>query len=71
MWPPDLDSLDMNSDKSNPWWLNEKIIMKLCHIYRAKGMPEDFVDAIFPLVCESLCVEALRQKVRKAPKEPC
>ncbi|KAH9781975.1 general transcription factor 3c polypeptide 3 [Citrus sinensis] len=62
--PKDLDSLDMNSDKSNPWWLNEKIIMKLCHIYRAKGMPEDFVDAIFPLVCESLCVEALRQKVK-------
>lgn len=57
------DSVDQTSDKSNPWWLNERIIMKLCHIYRAKGMPEDFIGTIFPLVHESLSVEALRQKV--------
>ncbi|KAL5843128.1 hypothetical protein ACOSQ4_009086 [Xanthoceras sorbifolium] len=62
--PKSLNSVDQNSDKSNPWWLNEKIIMKRCHIYRAKGMPGDFVDTIFPLVRESLCVEALRQKVK-------
>ncbi|KAJ4713911.1 General transcription factor 3C polypeptide 3 [Melia azedarach] len=60
--PPKIS--DPSSDKSNPWWLDEKIIMKLCHIYGAKGMPEDFVDTIFPLVCEALCVEALRQKVK-------
>ena len=58
-----LDSVDQSSDKSSPWWLNEKIIMKRCHIYRAKGMPEDFIDTIFTLVRESLCAEDLRQKV--------
>ncbi|KAK2648210.1 hypothetical protein Ddye_015699 [Dipteronia dyeriana] len=62
--PKSLNSVDQSSDKSSSWWLNEKIIMKLCHIYRAKGMPEDFIDTIFPLVHESLCAEALRQKVK-------
>ncbi|KAK3229696.1 hypothetical protein Dsin_001577 [Dipteronia sinensis] len=62
--PKSLNSVDQISDKSNPWWLKEKLIMMLCHIYRAKGMPEDFIDTIFPLVHESLCAEALRQKVK-------
>lgn len=37
--------------------------MKLAYIYRAKGMPENFIDLIFPLIRESLCLEAVRQKV--------
>ncbi|XP_031255511.1 general transcription factor 3C polypeptide 3 isoform X2 [Pistacia vera] len=68
--PKLLDSVDQNSDKSNPWWLTEKIIMKLCHIYRAKGMPKDFIATIFPLVHESLSVEALRQKVKVKKRLP-
>lgn len=60
------DSVDQNLDKSNPWWLNEKIIMKLFQIYRARGMPEDFIATIFPLVHESLSIEALRRKVSYA-----
>ncbi|XP_048335171.2 uncharacterized protein LOC125423810 isoform X3 [Ziziphus jujuba] len=62
--PSNLDSSDPHSDQSKPWWLDEKIKLKLCHIYRAKGMLENFVDAIFPLVRESLYCETLRQKVR-------
>lgn len=62
-WIIYADSSDPHSDQSKPWWLDEKIKLKLCHIYRAKGMLENFVDAIFPLVRESLYCETLRQKV--------
>ncbi|XP_044463688.1 general transcription factor 3C polypeptide 3 isoform X2 [Mangifera indica] len=68
--PKLLDSVDQNLDKSNPWWLNEKIIMKLFQIYRAKGMPEDFIATIFPMVHESLSIEALRRKVRVKRRLP-
>ncbi|KAJ6878092.1 hypothetical protein NC651_030745 [Populus alba x Populus x berolinensis] len=63
--PKDLDSLNSNSYMQNPWWLDGKIKLKLCHIYKAKGMLEDFVNTISPLVCESLYVKTLRPKVKK------
>ncbi|XP_059449020.1 uncharacterized protein LOC132180277 isoform X2 [Corylus avellana] len=63
--PKDLDSIDrLLPEKSKPWWLNEKVKLKLALIYRAKGMLQDFVDAIFPLVRESLYVETLHPKVK-------
>ncbi|OMO51533.1 Tetratricopeptide-like helical, partial [Corchorus capsularis] len=64
-------NIDPNSDKPKPWWLNEKIKLKLCHIYRAKGMLENFVDTILPLVRESLLVESrqLKVKVKKRLRE--
>ena len=56
-------TVDPNSDEFQPWWLNGKVKLKLSHIYRSKGMSDEFVDAIFPLVRESLFVETLKQKV--------
>ncbi|KAF2317269.1 hypothetical protein GH714_019213 [Hevea brasiliensis] len=61
--PENSDSVNSSSDKQKPWWLDGKIKLKLCHIYRAKGMFEDFVNTIFPLVRESLYVKTLRQKM--------
>ncbi|XWS11537.1 hypothetical protein CRYUN_Cryun37aG0006800 [Craigia yunnanensis] len=60
----DLQNIDPNSDTSKPWWHNEKIKLKLCNIYRAKGMIEDFVNTILPLVRESLYIESLRLKIK-------
>lgn len=51
----------------NPWWIDGKIKLKLCHIYKAKGMLEDFVNTILPLVRESLYVKTLRPKVIVIP----
>lgn len=62
-WLIYADSINLPPEKSKPWWLNEKVKLKLAHIYRAKGMLEDFVDAVFPLVRESLYVETLHPKV--------
>lgn len=63
--PKNLEStVDPNSDEFQPWWLNGKVKLKLSHIYRSKGMSDEFVDAIFPSVRESLFVETLKQKVR-------
>ncbi|XVE89357.1 hypothetical protein DITRI_Ditri19aG0195700 [Diplodiscus trichospermus] len=60
----DLQNIDQNFDASKPWWHNEKIKLKLCNIYRAKGMIEDFVNTILPLVRESLYIESLRLKIK-------
>lgn len=60
-WVTDPDNM-VPIDKSTPWWLNEKIKLKLYCIYRDKDMLEDFVT-IFPLVREALYIETLRQKV--------
>ncbi|XP_021299994.1 general transcription factor 3C polypeptide 3 isoform X1 [Herrania umbratica] len=60
----DPQNIDQNPDKSKPWWLDGKIKLKLCHIYRAKGMLEKFVDTILPLVRESLYVESLQLKIK-------
>ncbi|KAM7257040.1 hypothetical protein ACFE04_012781 [Oxalis oulophora] len=54
----------ITSENHKPWWLDERIKMKIYFIYKAKGMPEDFVDSIYPLVRESLHIESLQQKVK-------
>ncbi|KAK2981898.1 hypothetical protein RJ640_021089 [Escallonia rubra] len=55
---------DQNSDSTKPWWLDGKIRLKLSQVYKAKGLLEAFVDAIFPSVRESLFLESIQQKVR-------
>ncbi|XP_022716452.1 general transcription factor 3C polypeptide 3 isoform X2 [Durio zibethinus] len=60
----DLHNIDQNSGTSKPWWLSEKIKLKLCNIYRAKGMIEEFVNTILPLVRESLYIESLGLKIK-------
>ncbi|KAI4356966.1 hypothetical protein L6164_000943 [Bauhinia variegata] len=62
--PKDLDSSEAHNNQSSRWWVNEKVKFKLCSIYWDKGMLEDFVDTIFPLIRESLYFASLRQKVR-------
>ncbi|KAF7824751.1 general transcription factor 3C polypeptide 3 [Senna tora] len=59
--PKDLDSGEEHSDKLNRWWINEKVKLKLCNIYRDSGMLENFVDTVFPLIRESLYFGNLRQ----------
>ncbi|CAK7340075.1 unnamed protein product [Dovyalis caffra] len=60
--PKDLDFINSNSNVQKPWWLDGKIKLKLCHIYKAKGMLQEFVNKILPLVHESLYVKTLRPK---------
>ncbi|KAH0977417.1 hypothetical protein GBA52_027136 [Prunus armeniaca] len=62
--PKNLDRFEAQTNKSEPWWCNGKVKLKLCYIYRAKGMLKEFVDAIYPLVHESLRIESLQQKVK-------
>ncbi|XP_030550361.2 general transcription factor 3C polypeptide 3 isoform X2 [Rhodamnia argentea] len=68
--PENPGSGDVDSDNHRPWWANGKVRLKLCSIYRAKGMIKDFVDAILPLVRESLYIETLRQKVKTKKRLP-
>ncbi|KAH9713314.1 tetratricopeptide repeat (TPR)-containing protein [Citrus sinensis] len=51
--PMSLENKYVNSDKTHAWWLNIRIKIKLCRIYKARGMIEGFVDTLLPLVCES------------------
>lgn len=44
-----------------------KIKLKLSQIYKSKGLVEDFVDVLFPIVHETLLVEQNRQKVIITP----
>ncbi|XP_015952642.1 uncharacterized protein LOC107477182 [Arachis duranensis] len=53
---------EAHSVKPNKWWVNERIKLKLCNIYWNKGLLDDFVDAIFPMIRESLYVATLRQR---------
>ncbi|XP_016648963.1 PREDICTED: general transcription factor 3C polypeptide 3-like [Prunus mume] len=62
--PKNLDRFEAQTNKSEPWWCNGKVKLKLCYIYIAKGMRKEFVDAIYPLVHESLRIESLQQKVK-------
>ncbi|KAJ8759416.1 hypothetical protein K2173_006937 [Erythroxylum novogranatense] len=63
--PENLGPVDSGCENQKPWWLDGKIKLKLCYIYRAKGMLEDFVNTTFPLVRESLFVKTIRPKVKK------
>ncbi|KAK7341332.1 hypothetical protein VNO80_24258 [Phaseolus coccineus] len=51
--PNDSDSGEVHSEKSNRWWVDIRIKLKLCSIYWNRGTLGDFVDTIFPLVRES------------------
>ncbi|KAL2329125.1 hypothetical protein Fmac_022552 [Flemingia macrophylla] len=60
--PKDSDSGEAHSEKSKRWWVDVRIKLKLCSIYWNRGTLDDFVDALFPLIRESLYVATLRQK---------
>ncbi|PIA39223.1 hypothetical protein AQUCO_02700419v1 [Aquilegia coerulea] len=70
--PP--EHLEPTSDTSSvqcmPWWDSGKVKKQLAHIYFAKGMIEDFVEAILPTVSETLRVEYSNQKVWPRNKLP-
>ncbi|KAK7303705.1 hypothetical protein RJT34_14618 [Clitoria ternatea] len=68
--PKDSDSGEAHCENSNRWSVDVRIRLKLCNIYRNKGMLDDFVDAIFPLIRESLYVATLQQK-GKSRKRKC
>ena len=57
-----------SSSETKSWWLNEKVKLKLANIYQAKGMLEEFVDVIFPLIQESLIIENTNTEVRARKK---
>lgn len=59
-----------SSTEGCPWWLNGKIKTKLAQIYHSKGMVESFVEAVAPLIRETLFYETLNQKVRIKKKLP-
>ncbi|CAN4098038.1 unnamed protein product [Withania somnifera] len=62
--PKDSESsVDSSSSKPKSWWLNSKIKLKLCQIYRAKGSLEACVDVIFPLIRETLFLKSVQPKV--------
>ncbi|KAL2596284.1 hypothetical protein AAZV13_11G093900 [Glycine max] len=60
--PKDSDFGEAPSGKSNRWWFDIRIKLKLCNIYWNRGTLDDFVDTIFPLIRESLYVATCRQK---------
>lgn len=64
--PPEHLELTNNSyhAQSKPWWVSGKIKVQLAQIYHAKGMLEEFVDAILPTISEALSVESFNQKAR-------
>ncbi|XP_059299491.1 uncharacterized protein LOC132052132 isoform X1 [Lycium ferocissimum] len=57
-------SVDSSSDNPKSWWLNSKIKLKLCQIYRAKGSLETCVDVIFPLIRETLFLKSVQPKAK-------
>ncbi|KAJ8557801.1 hypothetical protein K7X08_004567 [Anisodus acutangulus] len=61
-------SIDSSSGKPKSWWLNSKIKLKLCQVYRAKGSLEACVDVIFPLIRETLFLKSVQPKVKVRPR---
>jgi hypothetical protein len=57
------DSGEAHSEKSNRWWVDVRIKLKLCNIFQIRGMLNDFVNVSLPLVRESLRVATPRQQV--------
>ncbi|KAI3678471.1 hypothetical protein L6452_37765 [Arctium lappa] len=69
--PPDSESrVGQTSDRWKQWWNDKKIKLKLSSIYKSKGLTEAFVEAIFPLVRESLFLETIQRKVRPKKRLP-
>ncbi|XP_043690462.1 general transcription factor 3C polypeptide 3 isoform X2 [Telopea speciosissima] len=63
-------TVDKNSIQCTQWWLNGKIKKLLARIYHSRGMLEDFVNAIFSSVRETLFIETMNQKVRNRKRLP-
>lgn len=66
--PNNQDLTLETSSQTKSWWLNEKVKLKLANIYQAKGMLEEFVDVIFPLIRDSLIIETSNTEVRAKKK---
>ncbi|XP_058730229.1 uncharacterized protein LOC131602205 [Vicia villosa] len=60
--PKEFDSGEAHSEKSNRWWVDVRIKVKLCNIFYTRGMLNEFVDVSFPMVRESLEVATPRQR---------
>lgn len=56
-------NLVIDNKANSSWWFDRKIILKLSHIYRDRGMCSEFIDTIFSLVRESLIILKQRRKV--------
>ncbi|KAK6160873.1 hypothetical protein DH2020_004254 [Rehmannia glutinosa] len=57
-------NLDTKPDAGKLWWRSGKIKLKLSQIYKAKGSFEAFVDALFPVIRETLFLETVKEKVK-------
>ncbi|KAK6134192.1 hypothetical protein DH2020_032082 [Rehmannia glutinosa] len=57
-------NLDTKPDAGKLWWRSGKIKLKLSQIYKAKGSVEAFVDALFPVIRETLFLETVKEKVK-------
>ncbi|XP_062019613.1 uncharacterized protein LOC133736186 [Rosa rugosa] len=63
--PRNRDCVHLPTDKATPWWCDGKVKLKLCNIFRAKGMHKELVDAIYDLVHESLQIISLGRTVKR------
>lgn len=65
--PPPNSALsnETDVDRSQPWWLNVKVKLKLSHIYKTKGMLEAYVEVMYPIIHESLTIDSMHQKVKQ------
>ncbi|KAL6214877.1 hypothetical protein ACLB2K_014309 [Fragaria x ananassa] len=63
--PRNLDCVPLPTYKARSWWCDGKVKLKLCSIFRAKGMHKELVDAIYDLVHESLKITSLGRRVKR------
>ncbi|CAI0627739.1 unnamed protein product [Linum tenue] len=63
--PENSSAVNCNPEKPKQWYSNVQIQLKLCHIYRAKGMLKAFVNILLPLVRDSLYGKTFPQKAKK------
>ncbi|KAI4378286.1 hypothetical protein MLD38_015784 [Melastoma candidum] len=68
--PEDAGSKSASPNETSSWWTDQKVKYKLCNIYRARGMLEEFVETISQLVRESLYTANLQHKVRPKKRIP-
>lgn len=69
--PTDLElALSTSSDQSKLWWLSDEVKLKLAYIHRSKGMLQEFVNIMFPLIYQSLTIEAANKDVKAKKKIP-
>lgn len=63
--PKNRDCIPLPTDVAGPWWCDGKVKLKLCNIFRAKGMHKEVVDAIYHLVHESLHIISRGKTVKR------